>query len=136
MLPCNLLQVLIDDDVNDAPNLDIPLIKKKAERALNLFKKYSYMTFDLAKIQTLSTALLNEMFNKFKEKAEKVFPSRLRVARKKLKMTQKQVATRLGIYQSSYTQYENAKREPSLEMLARIARVLNCSVDWLLGLTP
>lgn len=70
------------------------------------------------------------------EKYRRCFSERLREARRANGMTQLQVAEKLEMTASGYTQYERARREPSIATLAKIARILNRSVDWLLGLTP
>ena len=64
-----------------------------------------------------------------------VFAQRLKELRTENNLTQKQVATKLGIRQQSYTRYENGAGEPSLDTLVAIAKIYNVSVDYLLGLT-
>ncbi|MCL6563281.1 MAG: helix-turn-helix domain-containing protein [Firmicutes bacterium] len=62
--------------------------------------------------------------------------NRLRLARQQSGMTQKELALRLGIHQSTLSEYEaeGGKSRPSLWMLARLARTLGVSADYLLGL--
>lgn len=62
-----------------------------------------------------------------------VFKKRLSDERKNAKLTQTEMAERLGIKQPSYIRYENGTSEPSLETLAKIADILEVSVDFLLG---
>lgn len=50
--------------------------------------------------------------------------------------TAKEFADILNIPYNTYTAYENQKREPKLEMLIKIADLLNISLDDLLGRTP
>lgn len=50
--------------------------------------------------------------------------------------TAKEFADVLDIPYNTYTAYENQKREPKLEMLIKIADLLNVSLDDLLGRTP
>ena len=59
--------------------------------------------------------------------------NRMLELRKKKGMTQKQVATALGIGESSYCSYENASREPNYQMLIRIADFFGVSLDYLLN---
>lgn len=48
-------------------------------------------------------------------------------------LTQREVASRLGISQPSYVRYENGKAEPTLENLVKLADLFDVSVDYLLG---
>lgn len=59
---------------------------------------------------------------------------RLKQARKAAGMTQKEVAERLGITESTYCGYETGKRQPDAVKISAIARVLGVSGDYLLGL--
>ena len=63
----------------------------------------------------------------------KIFRDRLRELRIQSKMTQREIATYLGITQPSYIRYENGKSEPTLECLVKIADLYDVSVDYLLG---
>lgn len=48
-------------------------------------------------------------------------------------MTQKELARRLGVSASTVGMYEQGRRAPDSRTLARIAAVLDCSTDELLG---
>ena len=50
--------------------------------------------------------------------------------------TQAQMAEKLGISRSTYTNYENGNRTPDFEVLERISEVLACSLDELFGRKP
>lgn len=54
---------------------------------------------------------------------------KIKLARVKSEMTQREVASLMGISQQAYGQYESGKREPKLETVARIANALNVSVS-------
>jgi len=60
--------------------------------------------------------------------------SRLREARENRNLTQDELALILGIGQSQMNKYENNKSEPSPEVIGRMARELEVTADWLLGL--
>ena len=47
--------------------------------------------------------------------------------------TQEQIARKLGISRSTYTNYERGNRSPDLETLERISDVLDCTLDELFG---
>lgn len=60
-----------------------------------------------------------------------MFCDRLKTARINAKMSQREVAKKIGISQTSYSFLENGLREPSMLYLRRIAALLNVSIDWL-----
>jgi transcriptional regulator with XRE-family HTH domain len=53
--------------------------------------------------------------------------------RKEKGLQQKQIAIELGIDQSNYNKIENGKREPSLDLLNKLAGMFGVSVDELLN---
>lgn len=57
----------------------------------------------------------------------------LKKARKKSGKTQQQIADLLGLSQSAYRYYEQGLREPSHKTLVMIAKILNVTTDYLLG---
>lgn len=60
-----------------------------------------------------------------------MFCDRLKTARINAKMSQREVAKKIGISQTSYSFLESGLREPSMLHLRRIAALLNVSIDWL-----
>lgn len=60
-----------------------------------------------------------------------MFCDRLKTARINAKMSQREVAEKIGISQTSYSFLESDLREPSMLYLRRIAALLNVSIDWL-----
>ena len=61
-----------------------------------------------------------------------MFKDRLRAARKNAEMTQKEVATAIGVTESAYCGYETGKRQPDPIKISAIASVLGVSGDYLL----
>ena len=59
---------------------------------------------------------------------------RLKQARKAAGKTQKEIAGALGITESTYCGYETGKRRPDALKIPEIARALDVSTDYLLGL--
>ena len=59
----------------------------------------------------------------------------LKELREKEKITQSELAKELGISQNTYSQYETGARQPSLEMLVKLAEFYFVSTDYILGLT-
>lgn len=64
------------------------------------------------------------------------FPRILSLLRKERNLSQKQVATDLGIAQALLSHYEKGKRECGLEFLVRAADYYGVSTDYLLGRSP
>ena len=75
------------------------------------------------------------MVEKTKNTCEQVFGKRLRELRKENGYTIEQFADMVGISKSALGYYENDKRMPDIEILARIANVLNVNADYLIGRT-
>lgn len=63
-----------------------------------------------------------------------VFSENLLKYRKAKKMSGATLASLVGTSQSNISSYETGRTEPSLLMLKRIAEVLNCTSDYLLGI--
>lgn len=61
------------------------------------------------------------------------FHVNLREARKLSGMTQKEVAEKVGIARSTYALYETGERSPDVEVVKKLAEVLNVSGDYLIG---
>ena len=61
-----------------------------------------------------------------------MFHTRLNEIRKKKGVTAQQMADSLHINIRSYRAYESADRSPNLEILVKIADILNVSTDYLL----
>lgn len=59
--------------------------------------------------------------------------NRLKQLREERKLSQKDVANKLKIPPTTYSGYENNKREPNSEMLINLADFFNCSIDYLIG---
>ncbi|OXM13108.1 helix-turn-helix domain-containing protein [Paenibacillus herberti] len=64
-----------------------------------------------------------------------MFAKRLKALRKKRKLTMQEVADFVGVAKSTYAGYESGYRQPTLESIQTIARRLNTTSDYLLGLT-
>lgn len=59
--------------------------------------------------------------------------NRIALLRKQQKMTQNDLARRLGITYQAVSGYETERREPSFDILHKMADVFGVSVDYLLG---
>lgn len=58
--------------------------------------------------------------------------NRVRHVRETMGLKQGQMAVKLGIPQSSLSQFESDKRIPGIEILIKISQLANVSTDWLL----
>ena len=72
----------------------------------------------------------------YNERSVKIvdFGRKLKTLRKQAGLTQKQLATQLGITKSVVSFYELQTRSPSPDVLAKLAMIFHVSVDYLLGL--
>lgn len=79
-----------------------------------------------------------ELFFKLEKEIQKryrqEFATRLQRARKAAGLTQKQLAEMIQISTTGFASYEQAKNDPSIPTLIRIAKVLKLSENQLLGL--
>ncbi len=69
------------------------------------------------------------------EEGNKVFGSRLALLMDENNLNNTELAKIVGLSRSMITLYASGRRKPSLEILLRIAKFFNVSVDWLLGRT-
>lgn len=51
-------------------------------------------------------------------------------------LTQKEVAKRINTSRSNIANYENENNMPSIEILKKLSRLFNCSLDYLTGVSP
>ena len=58
---------------------------------------------------------------------------KLKEIREKNHLTQKEVASLLGVPRSTYANYETGNREPEMSVLIKFASKLNISTEWLFG---
>lgn len=59
---------------------------------------------------------------------------RLKEAREKQNLTQEELADRVGVAYQQIWRWETGKNDPTGDMLVRMARILNVTADYLLGL--
>ena len=61
--------------------------------------------------------------------------NKLKSLRIEKKLTQKQLADRVGVAISAVSSYESGSRYPSYDVLVRFAHIFHVSTDYLLGIT-
>lgn len=64
------------------------------------------------------------------------FAENLKILRKEQKLTQKQLAAKLGVALSTVAMWETGAREPDYEMLNKIAQFFHVTYDMLLSSNP
>ena len=64
---------------------------------------------------------------------EDELPTRLRMERARVKLTQAQVAAKTGLTASAICNYENGDRTPTLQSLYMLASFYGVSIDYLMG---
>jgi transcriptional regulator with XRE-family HTH domain len=69
--------------------------------------------------------------NSKKDRSE--FMNRLKELRKSRNLTQDEMAKKISLPRSTYSNYETGKREPDYHTLEQIAEYFGVSVDYLLG---
>ena len=60
---------------------------------------------------------------------DKIFCKNLKEARKGCRLTQKEVALKLGVVESCYANWEQGRTEPSISMLRELSVILDVSID-------
>jgi transcriptional regulator with XRE-family HTH domain len=63
---------------------------------------------------------------------EKTLAARLKTLRGSL--SQAEFASKIGLIQQTYANYESGRAEPSVEKILKISRIFSVSTDWLFGL--
>ncbi len=63
------------------------------------------------------------------------FGTKLKTLRKGQKLTQQQLAERIGVAKSVVSYYESGDRYPSYDILIRIAHIFHTSTDYLLDVS-
>lgn len=74
-----------------------------------------------------------ESYLKLKEEKKNLFSVRLKELRLQHGFSQEELAKRIGIKQSSYSDWETGKCKPNYEGLEKIADFFGVSLDWLVG---
>ena len=64
-----------------------------------------------------------------------IFSTRIKEAREKKKMSQKDFADLIGVKQQTLSGYENNKMKPPIDVVHKIAETCETSIDWLCGLS-
>ena len=60
---------------------------------------------------------------------------RLRDLREDMDLTQDELVKILNMHKTTYTNYEQGKREPPFDLIIKLAKLYNVSIDYITGLT-
>lgn len=123
------------EKISSDETLTAKQIRLKTLRVGKLSRNYYEVLGDVNYLGYLIKERIKKIENSSEKVTQGIFATRLREARIEAGYTQKDLATKLGMTQGGYTQYENVGREPTLSNLVYLARILNRSTDWLLGMT-
>ena len=61
------------------------------------------------------------------------FGNNLKKIRQDCNLTQEELARKIDTSRSNIANYENNKNMPSIDVLSKLSKVLDCSIDYLLG---
>lgn len=64
------------------------------------------------------------------------FTKNIKIERKRLNLTQKELASKLNTTHASINRYELGLTEPNLAKLVAMAKIFNVTTDYLLGIEP
>lgn len=64
---------------------------------------------------------------------DKLFCTNLKSARIASSLTQKQVASKLNVVESCYANWEQGRTEPNIDMLRKLSKIFNISLDELIN---
>lgn len=64
---------------------------------------------------------------------DELFCNNLKNARKENNLTQRQVALALGVVESCYANWEQGRTEPNIEMLRKLSKLFDISVEELIN---
>lgn len=63
------------------------------------------------------------------------FSERLKLMRKKINITQKDIALKLNVQRVTYSHYETGRSQPSIDTLIMLSDIFDCSIDYLVGIS-
>lgn len=61
--------------------------------------------------------------------------TRFRDLREDADLTQDELVRLLNMHKTTYTNYEQGKREPPFELIIKLAKIYNVSIDYIAGLS-
>lgn len=59
--------------------------------------------------------------------------NKIKLLREELNISQEELANKLGLSKGIISLYENGKRKPSFDILNKLSKIFNCSIDYIIG---
>lgn len=59
--------------------------------------------------------------------------NKIKLLREELNISQEELASKLGLSKGIISLYENEKRKPSFDILNKLSKIFNCSIDYIIG---
>lgn len=59
--------------------------------------------------------------------------NKIKLLREELNISQEELANKLGLSKGIISLYENEKRKPSFDILNKLSKIFNCSIDYIIG---
>ena len=134
-LNTNRLEVLSTSYAKKFAETAVQVWQDKYRRAQNLQQVYSDATAKLYIIQEKIDELERSGEKAIDKQRRNEFAERLQDARQKAGMKQSDVALKVKAAPTTIAGYEQARSDPQIPMLIKLAQVLNVSADKLLGLS-
>ena len=96
---------------------------------------YFYASLDCVELTKRISTLYDGVEKQIQQRYRSEFAKRLKQARRTAGLTQRQLADMVQISPTGFASYEQAKSDPSIPTLIRLAKILKLSESQLLGLT-
>lgn len=110
------------------------IYKPRSKRIADLSEQYTAIARKLIETEEIISGLIYNLDQYQRGYYIKIFATRLREARKAAGLTQAELAAQIGLKRNTYSFYEQARNEPNVSLLAILAKELNRSPNWFLGL--
>lgn len=114
----------------DSDEVYLKIYKPKSKRGFVLSGRYTEIAQRLEKAESICAEMIMKIEQCQKACISKVIASRLKEARKAAKMTQAELASRLGLKRIRYAAYEVSQNVPNAVMLLALSRELNRPVNF------
>ena len=59
--------------------------------------------------------------------------NKIKLLREELNISQEELSNKLGLSKGIISLYENEKRKPSFDILNKLSKIFNCSIDYIIG---
>ncbi len=108
--------------------------KYKGKNIDDIVLGYFYASLDCVELAKKISVIYDEVEKKIQQQYRTEFAARLKQARRAAGLTQRQLADMVQISPTGFASYEQAKSDPSIPTLIRLAKILKLNENQLLGL--